>query len=165
MLPPYDSIALTRQSPNWDEVREQGSNRGRTMAMTVDVIDIFGDARHMHSSALEQWEQVDIRDAAEKAWCATVRATQALVLARTGIMPVTSTQTRIQLDILADSDSRFKTLIGRYYTRQTSLHGDCFYLGLCEPLQTIERRVRETADYIRDAEGLAALPSIGPGAP
>ena len=165
MFPPYDSIALSHQSPNWDKAREQGNNRGRTTAMTLDVIDIFGDARHMHSSAIEQWEQGEIQDAAEKAWCATERATQALVLAHTRITPVTSTQTRIQLDILADSESRFKTLIGRYYTRQTSLHGDCFYLGLCEPMQTIERRVRETADYIRNAEGLAALPSIGTGTP
>lgn len=133
--------------------------------MTVDVIDIFGDARLMHSSAIEQWDQGDIRDAAEKAWCATVRATQALVLALTGTMPETSTQTRIQLDILADSDSRFSTLTGRYLSRQTTLHGECFYLGLCEPRQTIERRVRETADYIHDGEGLAALPSAGPGAP
>lgn len=133
--------------------------------MTVDVIDIFGDARLMHSSAIAQWDQGDIRDAAEKAWCATVRATQALVLALTGTMPETSTQTRIQLDILADNDSRFRTLTGRYLSRQTTLHGECFYLGLCEPRQTIERRVRETADYIRDAEGLAALPSAGTSAP
>ena len=135
------------------------------MAMTLDVIDIFGDARQMHRSAIEQWEQGDIRDAAEKAWCATVRATQALVLALTGTMPATSTQTRIQLDILADSDRRFRILTGRYLSRQTTLHGECFYLGLCEPHQTIERRVRETFDYIIDAEGLAALPSVGPGAP
>ena len=124
--------------------------------MTIDVIDIFSDARQMQNSAVEQWEQGDIRDGAEKAWCATVRATQALVLAHTGSMPTTSTQTRIQLDILADADSRFRTLTGRYLSRQTTLHGECpFYLGLCEPRQTIERRVRETADYIRDAEGLA----------
>lgn len=132
--------------------------------MTLDVIDIFGDARLMHRSAIEQWDQGDIRDAAEKAWCATVRATQALVLALTGTMPVISTQTRIQLDILADNDSRFRTLTGRYLSRQTTLHGECFYLGLCEPRQTIERRVRETANYIHDAEGLAALPPVGPGA-
>lgn len=134
------------------------------MAMTVDVIDIFGDARQMHSSAIAQWEQGDIRDAAENAWCATVRATQALALALTGNMPETSTQTRIQLDILADSDNRLRTLTGRYLSRQTTLHGECFYLGLCEPRHTIERRVRETADYIRDAEELATLRLTGPGA-
>ena len=43
-------------------------------------------------------------------------------------------------------------LVARYYIRQGSLHGDCFYLGLCEPLADTERRIRETADYIDDAE-------------
>ena len=45
---------------------------------------IFDDARRMHSAALARMADDDIRDAAEKAWCATLRATEALVLARTG---------------------------------------------------------------------------------
>jgi len=35
-------------------------------------------------------------------------------------------------------------------------HGDCFYSGLCEPLDRTERRIRDTVDYIRDAEALGA---------
>ena len=35
------------------------------------------------------------------------------------------------------------------------LHGECFYLGLCDPVSITERRIRETADYIDDAEALA----------
>ena len=35
-----------------------------------------------------------------------------------------------------------------------ALHGDCFYLGLCEPLNDTESRIRETTDYINDAERL-----------
>ena len=46
--------------------------------------------------------------------------------------------------------------MARYYIRQGALHGDCFYLGLCEPLADTERRIRETAEYIDDAERLAA---------
>jgi len=42
----------------------------------------FADAHRMHSSALEFMASGDMRDAAEKAWCATVRAAEALVLAR-----------------------------------------------------------------------------------
>ena len=45
---------------------------------------IFDDARRMHGAALARMADDDIRDAAEKAWCATLRATEALVLARTG---------------------------------------------------------------------------------
>ena len=33
--------------------------------------------------------------------------------------------------------------------------GECFYNGLCDPLDDTERRIRETSDYIEDAERLA----------
>ena len=47
--------------------------------------------------------------------------------------PQKSPDTSKKLDSLAESDQRVRTLVGRYYTRQSSLHGDCFYLGLCDP--------------------------------
>ena len=43
------------------------------MTITADVYRIFADARQVHAEALERLEQGDIRDAAEKAWCATLR--------------------------------------------------------------------------------------------
>ena len=54
-----------------------------------------------------------------------------------------------------DEAVREARLVRRYYTRQGSLHGHCFYMGLCDPLEETERRIRETADYIDDAERLA----------
>ena len=44
---------------------------------------LFDDARQMQVQALERLNEGDIRDAAEKAWCATKRTTDALVLSRT----------------------------------------------------------------------------------
>ena len=46
-------------------------------------------------------------------------------------------------------------MVGRYYSRQVRLHGDCFYLGIVSDTDEIERRIRETIDYIQDAEELA----------
>ena len=54
------------------------------MTLSVAVRDIFADAQAVHAQAIERLAQGDIRDAAEKAWCATLRATDALILARTG---------------------------------------------------------------------------------
>jgi uncharacterized protein (UPF0332 family) len=125
------------------------------MTITADVHRIFADARQVHSEALERLEQGDIRDAAEKAWCATLRATNALILAHTGEEPEKTPETSRGLDRLAHNDNRLSTLVGRYYTRQGQLHGQCFYLGLCEPLEVTERRIRETIQYIQDAETLA----------
>ena len=116
--------------------------------------EIFVDARLLHQSSLERLEAGDIRDAAEKAWCATKRATDALILARTEEMPGTTAITTACLDDLAREDEAVKPLVGRYYSRIHQLHGQCFYNGFCQPVVT-ERRIRETGIYIDDAERLA----------
>ena len=65
------------------------------MTMTADIARIFADARQVHTEALDRLAQGDVRDAAEKAWCAAKRATDALILARTSEEPERSTDTRI----------------------------------------------------------------------
>lgn len=125
------------------------------MATTTPAAAVFADARALHADALEMLAQGKIRNAAEKAWGATQRATDALILARTGERPGTTAITADELDALARRDTRVKSLVGRYYSRISQLHGQCFYNGRCAAPDT-ERRIRETADYIRDAEELAA---------
>ena len=119
------------------------------------VNEIFADARALKNSALERLDAGDIRDAAEKAWGATKRATDALVLARLDVEPEKTPDTASGLHRLASIDPQVETLIGRYHTRADFLHGQCFYLGLRDLVEDIERRIRETADYIRDSENLA----------
>ncbi len=125
------------------------------MVATDRVSTIFTDARAIHGDALRQLDAGDIRDAAEKAWCATKRATDALILARTGAEPEHSPDTTRGLVLLARTDSAIDPLVGRYFSRQGHLHGACFYLGVCEPAHEVDRRIRQTADYINDAENLA----------
>ena len=119
--------------------------------------EIFADARSLHLSVLDRLDAGDIRDAAEKAWCATLRATDALILARTGDVPERSPITTRELRKLGETDREVSRLKPRYYSRQTTLHGDCFYLGICEPLADTERQIRETIEYIQDAESLAGI--------
>ena len=126
------------------------------MVATDPVREIFADALAMYESALEQMSAGDIRDAAENAWCATLRATNALLLARTGEEPEKTPETSGRLDRLARIEPEVRSLVGRYYSRQQRLHGDCFYSGIMEHADEIERRIRETIDYIRDAEALAS---------
>ena len=120
----------------------------------ADAARIFADARRMGDASLERMEAGDVRDAAEKAWCATLRATEALVLARTGQEPGTSTAAGRRLQALSTSDQSLWDLRTRYYDRQSILHGECFYHDYYQPV-VIERLIRETSDYIRDAERLA----------
>jgi uncharacterized protein (UPF0332 family) len=121
------------------------------------VEEIFTDARLLQDSAVQKFEEGDIRDAAEKAWCAAKRAADALILARTGFEPEATHQTSRELGRLATANPSVKSLLSRYYSRQAALHGNCFYLGNCEPIDETERRIRETLDSIEDAESLAGI--------
>ena len=123
--------------------------------MTLEVQALFDDATTMHDAAMSQMVGGDIRDAAEKAWCATLQATNAVILAQAGILPEKTPVTSLELNRLRAASTRFESLVRRYYTRQGLLHGECFYLGLCEPQGEIERRIRETGEYIADAKELA----------
>ena len=125
------------------------------MVVTDRVSAIFTDARTIHADALRQLESGDIRDAAEKAWCATKRATDALILARTAVEPEQSPDTTRGLVRLEAQDRSISTLARRYFSRQGRLHGACFYLGVCEPAGEVERHIRQTANYISDAARLA----------
>ena len=118
--------------------------------------DIFQDAESLFVDSLEQLDAGKLRNAAEKAWGATLRATAALILARTGEEPERSDLTSQGLNALAQEDTDVeRRLVPRYYTRMGSLHGDCFYHGELEPRELLERRILETGAYIQDARTMA----------
>ena len=125
------------------------------MVETERVTAVFQDAWTLHADALEEMQRGKLRNAAEKAWGATKRATDALILARTDEEPRTTGQTDRELRRLGRQDQRVQQLVGPYFTRASFLHGTCFYDGMCEPEEAVEQEVRETAYYITDAEGLA----------
>ena len=128
------------------------------MVVTDRVRALFDDARELQADALEMLAQDHIRNAAEKAWGATKRATDALVLARTGGEPERTPETGAGLRLLESHDEGVRSvrLTRRYYARQGHLHGECFYNGLCEPAEDTERMIHRTSAYIEDAERLAA---------
>ena len=125
-----------------------------TTSIRDRVAEIFADARQVQNQAIERLEAGDIRDAAEKAWCAAKRATDALILARTDEEPPTTAATTDLLDDICRVTPQVQTLQVRYYSRIYHLHGMCFYSGYCNS-QT-ERRIRETVAYIDDAETLVS---------
>lgn len=125
------------------------------MTLAQDVSTVLADAHALHAASLERLDAGDIRDAAEKAWCAMVRATNALILARTGVEPERSPHTTQGLKSLALEDERVRGLLRRYYVAQSDLHGNCFYHGFCEPVNETEELIRDAGGYVADAEALA----------
>ena len=125
------------------------------MLETKQVDFLFEDARTLYDDALEMLDQGRLRNAAEKAWCATKRATDALILARTGTEPRTSGRTARMLQQLRRQDPSLEQLRLQYGARQYFLHGRCFYDGILEPAEDIIADVRETIEYIRNTETMA----------
>ena len=126
------------------------------MVATDRVNELFADARHMQSEALKLLEGGDIRDAAEKAWCATKRATEALVLARTGREPEIPAQTSAGLRRMAHEDERFQPLRNHFNACVKELHVDCFYDGHCEPEEDVAVTIRNSGQFIDRAESLSS---------
>ena len=126
------------------------------MLQTKQPEAIFADARTLYDDALQMLELGHLRNAAEKAWGATKRATDALILARTGTEPRSSGQTMRMLRRLRGQDPSLEPLRKDYALRQSFLHGACFYDGILDPEDDIIRDVRETIDYIQTAETMAA---------
>ena len=129
--------------------------RGKLMVATAKIGIMFADARHLHNASLESLAGGDVRDAAGKAWEATKRATDALILARLNIEPQKTVETTTELHRLTLSEERAEDLIGRYHINLGYLHQECSRLGLCDPVEAAADYIHETTDYIRDAEKLA----------
>ena len=119
--------------------------------------EICADARAVQASAPEQLAAGDIRDAAEKAWCATERATEALLLSVNGEFPPTTSLVSRGLRGLGRGSEKWRSLQSRFAcTAQFLLH-DCFYDGHCEPVEDTEQLIRDVSKYIEDAELLARM--------
>ena len=125
------------------------------MAEVNRVSVIFDDARTLVASALRMLGLGDIRDAAEKAWRATKRVADALILARTGQEPRTSGKTLQGLRFLSRDDSSVRELRKWYSARQHELHGSASYDGNYEPQDEVAAEILQTADFVQRTQDLA----------
>lgn len=125
------------------------------MLETKRVNALFTDARSLHSAALAQLEQGQLQKAAGKAWDATVKATDGLILARTGKEPADDRQTFTDILTLGVADPALKDLGFRYGSSCGLLFEHCFCDGVVDPPDDLISKIRETAGYIQDAIMLA----------
>ena len=116
---------------------------------------LFDDARLLYDEANELLDLGKLRIAAEAAWGATKRATDALIVARTGREPTGTGQTSYLLRVLGHEIPEIEALRDQFREAVRDLHGKCFYRGMCEPSEAVSALIRAIADYIRDATILA----------
>jgi hypothetical protein len=122
-----------------------------------EVEDLLRDAEERLEKAIKEMK-VDLRDASEKAWLATVRATDALILARMGVKPKVMSERREKLGELIMREPRIDEarIWDRFHSRSDVLHSSCFYEGVCKPPEAIKRKILETKEYIEDVRKLVS---------
>ena len=120
------------------------------------VAAVFADAWALYGDAIDVLELGKLRLAAEGTWGAVKRATDALILARTGREPGSTGRTVAGIRSLANNDPAvFASLRSRLRIRVRILHAAVFYGGDTESFRVAEVLIRGTGEYIRQAESFA----------
>lgn len=117
--------------------------------------EIFNDAWEQYQSAEERLAAGDVRDACGKAWNSTRSATRAAGLAH-GADVNTSSQISGWIRNAGARDPEFRQLAREFGYRARYLHQEVCYDGRIDN-PDIPVMIHETADFIRQAERLAAL--------
>ena len=131
--------------------------------MSEDVIKaLLASARELYERALREFEEavarndvIGIRDSAEKAWNAVVRAINALIIYYTGVTPMSHFERRRKLREFERSVREVGELglADRYVARFGVLHGETFYEGVIDVEQLRDEMVR-VGRIIGDVERL-----------
>jgi hypothetical protein len=126
----------------------------------MTAIDKIANARKLFQLAIDELAELEdtpdkIRDASEKAWGATASAVDALIETKTGkVIKKGKDRSKLLTQLVEDEQVVPADIQARYFSREDSLHGDCFYNGNCEPHDRIAKRIRDTKGLIDDIEAL-----------
>lgn len=108
-------------------------------------------AKEEFHRALSDGDPLKFRDAAEKAWNATLQATDYLLEKKGFPQPKSHFERRKDLLELSEKDEKAKELglKDRYMAREQTLHEYCFYEGIFS-LGIIEEEFEKVEKYIED---------------
>ena len=114
---------------------------------------IFNEAESLYNEAIEMLKEGKIRDATKRAWTSTVKATSALILAKTGIEIDGLKRLIVAFRQLSRKDKEVeKRIKDRFFTQQQFLSGCCTYI---DSREQVEEKIKETIEYIKEARRLA----------
>jgi len=136
--------------------------------VTIDRVTVyFEDACKFHEESIKEFEEgvrennpYKIRDSAEKAWNATVQATNALILKLTGKLPSSHWERR---KMLRELEMRFPEvkkfmLRDRYGAREKHLHETVFYEGYID-VEDVKYELEKVKAYLDDIGKMLKLTS------
>jgi len=124
-----------------------------------EVEAILKDAEDLYKEALKELNEGRIRKAAENAWGATVKATDALLYARAKVEIIRGLgRTRELYELTKDDlEVRALDLAKEYNDRLLHLHGNVFYEGIYEiPGINLANLIKDTKSYIENVRKLCS---------
>lgn len=118
--------------------------------------DFLKAAKKEFEVALAKNDVVRIRDSAEKAWNSVVQATNALLLALTGRVPLSHHERRVMLRETEKSKPEVRDLgiRDRYMARFKVLHGETFYEGVID-IEELRLEMEKVDEYINSIKPIA----------
>ena len=119
------------------------------------VKELLSEAWALYDEAVELLEQRNLRFAAGKAWNASEKAANALILERTGQEPQNPNETSVGISYLGEEGPGQNDFRSRFASQFENLYGDCYIDNHCEPEDYHEEMIRNTDSFIREAERLA----------
>ncbi|MCP8309575.1 MAG: hypothetical protein H3Z54_12940 [archaeon] len=126
--------------------------------MSKEVEMLLKDAESLYHEALKELKAGRLRKAAENAWGATAKATDALLFARAKVEVIRGFGRTKELYKLAKVDQKVRELklTKEYNDRILHLHGNCFYEGIYEiPDVDLKELIVETGKYIENVKKLS----------
>jgi hypothetical protein len=125
----------------------------------IDRVTVyFEDACRFHEESIKEFEEgvkennpYKIRDSAEKAWNATIQATNALILKLTGKLPSSHWERRKMLRELETKHPEIGRLMlrDRYGAREKLLHENVFYEGSID-VEDVRYELEKVGAYLND---------------
>ena len=133
----------------------------RVAAMFAEAHDAYEQAISVLDEATRLWDRGMLRKSAEQTWTAALTATNALIMARTGVDPQADdddwTYDRLLRLLWEDQEANqdLKPVKGRYGVISHDIYEGAVLEGNVDPVYLLIHDIHNTADYIRDCERLA----------
>ena len=129
----------------------------RIAVMFAEAHALYGEALELLNKADEYWDRDLLRMSAKKTWAAALQATNAFVLARTGVEPdpADGDDTNKHLLTLYKEIPDWETFTGRFAIIGSDIYEAAVVERNVEPVDLLVHDLRETAEYIQECERLA----------
>ena len=129
----------------------------RTSVMLAEAREIYDEALKLADKAAEYWDKDLLSMSAKKTWAATLLATNAFILARTGVEPQAHDDdgTEKRLLELYEEIPDWERFTGRFAIISEDIYKAAVVERNVEPVHLLIHDIRKTADYIRECERLA----------